>query len=106
MRYVQQPLFLDTSEGLCIGDTAFFYGVPHSLSTIFDTHCAIIPHVRKKCDNQASLRCATCKQTFHCSRECQINNWPDHRFMCRILILVGPVTTLDHTRFTDYVPFN
>lgn len=105
VRYARQHWFLDLSEGLRIEDTAFVYVVPYSLSAIIDTHRAITPHVCKKCGNRASLRCAKCKQTYYCSRECQTDNWLDHKAACRILTIVAPVTTLDHTRLDHLVPF-
>ncbi|KAK3821178.1 MAG: hypothetical protein J3Q66DRAFT_386081 [Benniella sp.] len=105
VRYAQHHWFLDLTEGIRVEKTAFFYAVPYSLSAILETHSALTPGVCKSCGKQASQRCAKCKQTSYCSRECQTSNWSDHRTACRLLTAVASVTTLDYTQLDRYVPF-
>jgi hypothetical protein len=32
------------------------------------------------CENMK--KCSKCKKTYYCSRECQINDWPEHKKIC------------------------
>ncbi|KAF9355113.1 hypothetical protein BGX26_006988 [Mortierella sp. AD094] len=105
VRYAEKHYFLDMTEGLRVEDTSFVHVVPLSLSTICDTHRTVTPNICKKCGKRTTKRCAKCKQTYYCSRECQTDNWPDHRPSCRILTLVNPVTAMDHVRFTGFTHF-
>merc|ERR1712000_199094 len=29
--------------------------------------------------------CSACKKVFYCGRECQLKNWPQHKFFCKTL---------------------
>ncbi len=35
-----------------------------------------------KCKIPAELACARCNTVNYCSRDCQVRDWPTHRFMC------------------------
>lgn len=39
-------------------------------------HCA-------QCFTAAIKKCSQCEQSFYCSRECQVQNWPIHKLICR-----------------------
>lgn len=39
-------------------------------------HCA-------QCFAVAIKKCSKCEQSFYCSRECQVRNWPVHKEICR-----------------------
>lgn len=34
------------------------------------------------CDEMAELQCSQCKNTYYCSKECQMNDWYKHRETC------------------------
>ena len=54
-------------------------------------HPTFAPPDRKyiQCDNEGcgsvspQLRCSRCRTVYYCSKPCQINNWPEHRSICR-----------------------
>ncbi|KAF9194657.1 hypothetical protein BGZ51_008588 [Haplosporangium sp. Z 767] len=104
VRYAEQHAFMDGSFGLRVEDPSMVYAVPHSLSAIVDAHRTVTPKICNKCQKKATLRCAKCKQAFYCTRECQVDNWTDHKAPCRILTKVAPVTSLDYSQFTKCVP--
>ncbi|KAG0266579.1 hypothetical protein BG011_001768 [Mortierella polycephala] len=106
VRYAEQHAFMDGSNGLRIENPSSFYVVPYSLSAIVEAHRRVTSNVCNKCQKKATLRCAKCKQAFYCSRECQVDNWTDHKAPCRILTKVAPVTSLDHTRFMEFELFH
>ncbi|KAG0289279.1 hypothetical protein BGZ98_003912 [Dissophora globulifera] len=109
-RYAQQHSFMDGSEGLRLEEPELFRVVPFSMEAILDAYqesdgWAQDGKVCRKCEAKATHRCGKCKKAFYCTRECQTDHWKAHRPTCKILTAVGPVTALDHTRFTDFVLF-
>lgn len=40
-------------------------------------------HYCAECCNVAFKKCSNCQQSYYCSRECQIKNWPIHKNICR-----------------------
>ncbi|KAF9202511.1 hypothetical protein BGZ49_007338 [Haplosporangium sp. Z 27] len=105
VRYARQHLFLDMSEGLRVEDSDYIHAVPLSLSTICDAHRGIVPNICKKCGGRTTKRCAKCKKIYYCSRECQTENWLEHRHTCHTLALTAPATALDHSCFTGCKSF-
>ncbi|KYK65098.1 MYND finger domain-containing protein, partial [Toxoplasma gondii TgCatPRC2] len=43
----------------------------------------------RTCGRHADQRCAKCKVTWYCTRECQIHDWRNHKEICRA---VSPAT--------------
>lgn len=41
-------------------------------------------HYCAECCVVAFKKCANCQQSFYCSRECQIKNWPIHKNICQM----------------------
>lgn len=41
-------------------------------------------HYCAECCIVAFKKCSNCQQSYYCSRECQIKNWPIHKNICRI----------------------
>lgn len=39
-------------------------------------------HYCAQCCRSAEQKCSDCKQSYYCSRECQIKNWPIHKQIC------------------------
>ena len=38
-------------------------------------------HISEK--SNKILRCSLCKSTYYCSKDCQINNWDEHKKLCK-----------------------
>uniref|UniRef100_A0AAG5DNM8 MYND-type domain-containing protein n=1 Tax=Anopheles atroparvus TaxID=41427 RepID=A0AAG5DNM8_ANOAO len=38
-----------------------------------------------QCGASATKKCSKCLNVFYCSRECQVQNWPDHKELCHQL---------------------
>lgn len=34
-------------------------------------------------------RCSRCKKTYYCSEQCQINNWSQHKLLCKKINILG-----------------
>ena len=39
----------------------------------------------ENCKKDATKRCSKCKSVWYCSRECQVQNWKDHKATCIII---------------------
>lgn len=37
------------------------------------------------CGSEAVSRCSKCKQTWYCRRQCQVENWTEHKKICSLL---------------------
>lgn len=37
------------------------------------------------CGSEAVSRCSTCKHTWYCRRQCQVENWKEHKKICALL---------------------
>lgn len=57
-----------------IYDTEFFEQ-NETKSKIDESYCA-------HCCEVAVKKCSNCKQSFYCSKDCQIKNWPIHKQIC------------------------
>ncbi|XP_013113063.2 zinc finger MYND domain-containing protein 10 homolog [Stomoxys calcitrans] len=39
-------------------------------------------HLCENCSNIAEKKCSKCKTIYYCSRECQLDDWPNHKSAC------------------------
>jgi tetratricopeptide (TPR) repeat protein len=70
--------------------TSFLTSITN-METPSSLHPTFAPPDRKyiQCDNEGcgsvspQLRCSRCRTVYYCSKTCQINNWPEHRSICR-----------------------
>lgn len=46
-----------------------------------------------KCRNAASNRCSKCHSEWYCSRKCQVEDWPTHKQICKVLAAQAPKPT-------------
>ncbi len=44
------------------------------------------PHMKACCAKSPAFQCTNCKQAKYCSRECQRENWPQHKGACKELV--------------------
>ena len=54
----------------------------------------------ESCGETQNLKsCASCGDVKYCSRECQTNSWPAHKWTCSDRVYTGPSTSPDGKKF-------
>ena len=53
----------------------------------FDKLEQLIDEIPKceKCGAEATNRCGKCKRSWYCRRQCQVEDWSDHKKICALL---------------------
>jgi len=52
-----------------------------------DTLESMLPEEPKcaKCGEPASMRCSRCRNEWYCRRQCQVESWPQHKAICKLI---------------------
>ena len=49
---------------------------PHASSKNVSGFCSV-------CSSKTTKRCSKCKMAWYCCRECQVNDWNEHKLICK-----------------------
>lgn len=106
VRYAKQHFYMDGSVGIRLEYTPSILVLPYSMAVIMKAHRAIVKDQCKKCGKRACKRCAKCKQTLYCTRDCQKDDWENHKSDCGVLSATLSITALDHALFDSFQPLS
>jgi hypothetical protein len=79
------------------------YGVPEDkINFVFQEASLLMDKDCKQCELDASKSCAKCKTKRYCSRECQVKDWPLHKYICESLPF--PPKTISSSVYCFFLP--